>query len=233
MIDNDHIFEEILKNCFRYNELPRRNKLETPNVSHKDKQSPIYDEERHHPKQSMKYTLYPGADSDVSDNYIYSIFDHLKKQLSKRGPKGFMQLYRTFKCNDFDQDGRLSCKEFVKSLHEMRVNLLEKETINVFKLFDPKNTGFIGISDFMSSFIPELSEMRRAVVTKLLDCLCDGQQSVGYNRIKQCFHARGHPDFTSGVRADYKIKDEFFQVLDTFLGLTGGMTGPISRDLLV
>lgn len=234
LVEVESHFEQILKHCFRFNELPRVNKLQRPSETSDLHSTPIYDKQRSHPSQSMKYTLYPGADSQVGDEYIFSIFDHLKRQLAKRGPKGFMLLYRTFKCNDFDHDGRLSCKEFMKSLHEMRVELLEKETINVFKVFDPKNGGFLSISEFMSSFIPELNEFRAPAVQDLLDNLCEpGQDSVEYIRIKAAFHARGHPDFMSGLRADYQIKEEFFRILDMFLGLTGGSSGPISRDLML
>lgn len=232
-IDSDLVFEGILKNSFRFNELPRKNKLEAPSPSFQQNNLPVYDNERTHPTDSIKYTIYPNSDKNVSKNYIFAIFDHMKKQLSKRGPKGLMQLYRTFKCNDYDGDGRLSCKEFTKSLHEMRVELLEKETINIFKVFDSQQSGFVNISEFMSSFIPELNEKRASGVQSLLDMLSGNSDVISYKALKKSYYPRGHPDFLSNKRADYHIREEFFGILDSFLTLTGGINDEISRDLLL
>jgi Ca2+-binding EF-hand superfamily protein len=131
----------------------------------------------------------------MGEGYIHSIFNHLKKQISKKGPKGFFSMYRSFKCNDFDADGRLSCKEFIKSLNEIRVELLDKETIQVFKTFDEKNSGFISIPEFMSAFIPELNQERQEIVDQLLKNLQGPNGKITYNTIKKVFFARGHPDF--------------------------------------
>lgn len=234
VVETSGEFESLLKNCFRFNELPRQNKLAPPGSRGGPTQSAIYDQERYHPADSIKYTVCPGSDRNVSDRFIFNIFEHLRKQLVKKGgPKGIMMLFRSFKCNDFDADGRLSCKEFVKSLNEVRVELLEKETLNVFKVFDPKNSGFISISEFMSAFIPELNPRRRAVVEELIEGLGGGSGKITYSRIKKIFYARGHPDFKSGKKADYEITDEFFLVLNTFLGLTGGINDYLETDLLL
>lgn len=232
-IENDYNFEAFLKNCFRYNELPRKNKLNPPNMSNSQREAPIYDKERYLPRDSIKYTMFPSSDQNMGGNFIYRIFEHLRKQLTKKGPKGLMLLYRSFKCNDFDADGKLSCKEFIKSLHEVRVELLDKETISVFKIFDPSNTGFISIPEFMSSFIPELSPDRQAVVDELLDGLSGRGDRITYKAIKKMFYPRGHPDFLSGKRADYEIKEEFFLILDTFLSLSGGINDFIPRELML
>lgn len=157
----------------------------------------------------------------------------MKKQISKKGPKGFFNLYRSFKCNDFDGDGKLSCKEFIKSLNEIRVELLDKETINVFKTFDTKNTGFISIPEFMSAFIPELNQERQVVVDELLNNLQGPTGRITYAAIKKIFYARGHPDFQSGKTPDYQIKDDFFEILKTFLSLSGGVNDFIPSELLL
>jgi Ca2+-binding EF-hand superfamily protein len=47
-IQTDAVFESLVKHCFRFNELPRKNKLETPEHG-KVAVSPIYDKERYHP----------------------------------------------------------------------------------------------------------------------------------------------------------------------------------------
>lgn len=112
--------------------------------------------------------------------------------------------------------------------------MLEKETINVFKVFDPTNTGFISIVEFMSSFIPELNPRRRAVIEELLNTLESGTGGkITYTTIKKVFNPRGHPDFISNVKADYQIKDDFYLVLDTFLKLTVGVNDYIGREVML
>ena len=178
--------------------------------------------------------MFPGSDKDMSQGALFSVFEHLREQLSKRGPKGFVMLFRSIKTNDYDNDGKISCKEFIKSLSEIRIQLLEKETINVFKVFDPTNTGFISIVEFMSSFIPELNPRRRTVIEDLLNTL-EGSTGgkITYTTIKKVFNPRGHPDFISNVKADYQIKDDFYLVLDAFLKLTVGVNDYIGRDVML
>ena len=232
-VDSDVSFESLLRACFRFNELPRKNKLEVPNYSKDPHQTPIYDKERFHPTESIRYTIFPGSDNGPEDSAIFSIFEHLREQIAKKGPKGFVMLYRTLKTNDFDHDGKLSCKEFIKGLHEIRVELLDKETINVFRVFDPQNTGFISVTDFMTSFIPELNPRRRVVVDLLIDSLAGNTGKITYNTIKKIYNPRGHPDFVNNTKADYDIKEEFYFVLNTFLTLTSGVNDFIERDTLL
>ena len=56
---------------------------------------------------------------------------------------------------------------------------------------------------------------------------------ITYAAIKKIFYARGHPDFLSGKTPDYQIKDEFFEILKTFLSLSGGVNDFIPTELLL
>jgi len=114
------------------------------------------------------------------------------------------------KCNDHDGDGKISCKEFMKALHELRIELLEKETVMIFTTFDPRHTGFLFIDDFMNRFIPMVSETRMAVVDELNNRLVENDH-VSLNKVKASYNARGHPDFASGIKPDYVIKQDFME----------------------
>lgn len=231
-IDSEATFESLVKSCFRFNELPRKNKLEIPEYG-KVVMSPIYDKERYHPSDSMQYTMFPGSRKETDSSAIYSIFEHLREQLSKRGPKGFVLLFRSLKTNDHDHDGRISINEFIKALREVRVGLLDKETLAVFGSFDPSSSGFIRVDEFMHKFIPELNPKRAAVVDELLAALGGASGQVTYSAIKKAFNPRGHPDFLSNVKADYTIKEDFYQVLDTYLRITVGLNEAIPRDVML
>lgn len=231
-VHSDAAFESLVRHCFRFNELPRKNKLETPDYN-KATQAAIYDKERYHPNESMQYTMFPGSRKETDSSAIYSIFEHIREQLSKRGPKGFVLLFRSLKTNDHDHDGKVSINEFIKALREVRMGLLDKETLAVFGSFDPANSGFIRVDEFMHKFIPELNPRRAAVVDELLGALGGNSGKVTYSAIKKAFNARGHPDFLSNTKADYTIKEDFYQVLDTYLRLTVGLNEEIPRATLL
>jgi Ca2+-binding EF-hand superfamily protein len=234
-IDTDGNFDNFLKNCFKFNELPRKNKLDLPsNLNMRDTANPpIYDKERFHPSESIKYTMFPGSDKDANRIPLVSVFEHIKEQLIKKGPKGFITFFKSLKNNDHDHDGKISIKEFIKSLHEVRIELLEKETLSVFKVFDPNNSGFLTTTQFMNEFVPELNARRKGIIEELLDKLSGPTGDVTYTNIKRIFNPRGHPDFVSNLKADYDIKDDFYNILNMFLTITVGINDAIPRDIML
>jgi len=120
---------------------------------------------------------------------------------------------KSLKCNDHDHDGRLSLKEFMKALHELRIELLEKETVMIFQTFDPRHTGNLYIDEFMNRFVPQVQSARIKVCDELNDRLVENT-FVSFNRVKKTYNARGHPDFASGIKPDYVIKQDFMEMLD-------------------
>jgi hypothetical protein len=97
-------------------------------------------------------------------------------------------------------------------------------------VFDKKKTGFILISEFIRAFIPFMPENRQALVDELLNSLDAGGISI--LGLKSVFNARGHPEFVGGKKADYEIKSEFFEMLNTYLSATGCVQERVPRDIL-
>ena len=136
--------------------------------------------------------MFPGSDKGSSGNYIFSIFEHIRQKLLKKGPKGLFYFFKSIKCNDYDNDGKLSSKEFIKSLKELRIELLEKEIFALMNTFDQNKTGFIIIDNFMEAFVPALPDTRLDIVDELTEKLATGGQ-VSFTKVKSCYNARGHP----------------------------------------
>ena len=44
----------------------------------------------------------------------------------KKGNKGFINFYKSLKCNDFDWDNHIYYKEWLNVLNEMRIALKDK-----------------------------------------------------------------------------------------------------------
>lgn len=153
--------------------------------------------------------------------------------MAKGGPRKIIHFYQTLKHNDHDHDGKLSFKELTKTLGDLRVTL--HDPAGLFAIFDPRQSGFIEISVFMCAFVPEMIHERLEVVSDLLAALAPKNKPdlVSMTAMKKAFFPRGHPDFFRKKRADYEIKDEFFQMLNTFLQLSGGAVEEIPRDLLI
>jgi len=55
-IESDYQFETLVNNCFRYNEIARAISVHNMSTAQSVTTTPIYDKERQHPSESMKYT---------------------------------------------------------------------------------------------------------------------------------------------------------------------------------
>ena len=94
--------------------------------------------------------------------------------------------------------------------------------------FDQNRTGFIFIEDFMDAFIPELPDSRVDIVTELTQKLLSGG-NISFTKVKNSYNPRGHPDFSSGIKADYDIREEFMEMINIFINLYNGMREVINQ----
>lgn len=219
-IDNDNNFESLLRSAFRYNELPTRGA----------KMIDVDRFEKNHQKKQQPITSNPMENTRMQ-NYLAQLRDNLVQG----GVRKLFQFYQVIKHNDHDNNNKLSCKEFVKSFKDMRLGFQDSDVINLFELFDINRSGFLDIPQFMCIFVPELDVKRQKTVDDLLDALASPTNAsiISLNNIKKFYFARGHLDFIKKKRQDYEIKDEFFLMLNSFLGLSGGTNEAISREIML
>lgn len=60
----------------------------------------------------------------------------MKKTLSSKGTRGFLQFEKLLKANDTDNDGRVNLDQFKQVIKEQKVDITNLEATQIFKIFD-------------------------------------------------------------------------------------------------
>ncbi len=63
----------------------------------------------------------------------------IEEKKKKKGNKGYINLLKSLRGNDFDRDNYLFYKEWLKTLKEQRIYLKEKQTYSLFNNFCDKS----------------------------------------------------------------------------------------------
>lgn len=203
-IEKDKDFISFIEKGFRYYELK---KYKLKNQSGFKSKIQNLDGMRNGDLVSLRSDLRP-------DNILLS----LEEQLSKKGNKGYINFFKSLKGNDFDRDGKLYLKEWTKTLKEQRINLEERQISTIFKHYSGHSQR-MNFELLLQKLIPSYSTKRIQLLKSLYEDLFKGESAneLTFYRLQNSFNARGHPDFRDCLRADYEIKTEFVESLQTFL----------------
>ena len=203
-IEKDKHFTEFIDKSFRYYELK---KYKLKNQSGFKSKIQNLDRERNGDVVSLRQNLRPG-------NILLS----LEEQLSKKGNKGYINFFKSLKGNDFDRDGKLYLKEWSKTLKEQRINLEEKQISSIFRHYSGQSQK-MNFELLLQKLIPAYNSKRIVLLKSLYEDLFKGESGneLTFYKLQNSFNSRGHPDFRDCLRADYEIKNEFIESLQTFL----------------
>lgn len=198
-IKDDKDFFSIMENSFRFNELPRPNSATGGKRAQSD-------------TLSIKSETRP-------DNILSSV----DQQLSKKGNRSYILFYKALKCNDFDADGFIYFKEFQKALKEVRIDLSEAQQKSLFNEFSDVDQK-MRYSFILEKLVPVFDVSKVEMIRELYGKLFDGEKGseLSYLALTSAFNSKGHPDCKAGLKADYEIKTEFFDAIQTFLVLIKG-----------
>jgi len=144
----------------------------------------------------------------------------LLAQLTKKGPRTFINLRRQFRIMDDNNDGCISYPEFVKCLKDFGCNFSEGELKELFQRVDKMGAQKMNIDEFCREYVGEMSSSRRALVDEIfsrLDTNHDGL--VGLNDVKLNFTARGHPDVRSGAKTQDEVLGDFINTIEAHMNL--------------
>lgn len=200
-LKEDKEFYHFVDNCFRYSDLPQAvdsaKKTDKANTAKMDELS-------------------------IKTCGLEDLFNQLISQLNQRGNRAYIQLYKTLKCNDFDNDGFVFEKEFEKSINEVRLQFNQKQVNRLFEKFAVMRMR-LDFHELMNKLVPEFDPHKRELVLEVWESLTPtGAQEVLFETVTQAFQARSHPDFRNGNRPDYEIANEFSESLKSFLNLARG-----------
>lgn len=195
---DDKDFTAMLEHGFRYNELPR--------LSTGDAASTRSDLDSLHP-----------------ENRLESVLAQVNQNLRRRGPRAHIHLFKALKCNDFDNDGYIYFKEFCRGAKEARLELSEQQLQVVFDGFSDTSQR-MRYALLLERLVPALDAAREESTRKLYERLfaVEREAELSFHTVTTAFNPKGHPDFRSIRRADYDIREEFEDALQTFLVLFKG-----------
>lgn len=197
----DKEFYHFVDNCFRYSDLPQA--IDST-------------------KNTDKANTAKMDELSIKTCGLEDLFNQLISQLNQRGNRAYIQLYKTLKCNDFDNDGFVFEKEFEKSINEVRLQFNQKQVSRLFEKFAVLRMR-LDFHELMNKLVPEFDIHKKELLKEVWDSLTPtGAQEVLFETVTQAFHARSHPDFRNGNRPDYEISNEFSESLKTFLNLARG-----------
>ena len=208
-------FNNFVENCFRYNELPRST-------------TSVRNEKLFKPESKLL------EDLSIRTSDLGDLFTVLIDQLSLRGGKGFILFYKSLKCHDYDSDGSVFEKEFEKSIAEMRLSFSKKQIEKIFdKMAQLKQR--LNYEQLMSKLVPEFDQERIEIIANLYDNILQGayERELTFDRIVASFNPRNHPDFRNGLRADYELRTEFVECLQTFLSIYQGNNSIVPLNALL
>ena len=157
----------------------------------------------------------------IQDNIIQtSPIEKFRTVLKKRGVRGIMAMRRAFMIADENDSKTLTLPEFIKFCHDYRIPISGNEIKEIFGEFDTNRNGEMNYEEFISSFVGEMCERRKRLITILFETFDkDRKGFVDLDEIRNSFSPINHPDVVSGKKTEDEILAEFLDNLQYHFSL--------------
>jgi len=143
-----------------------------------------------------------------------AVVDKFRNKLKARGAKGIMSIRRCFKIADDDESKSLNQYELEKLCNDYSIGLTKNEVQDLFKLFDPNNSGSINYDEFLRGVVGEMNNFRKELVKRSFEKLDTNRNgTVEVEDIRGVYNTKKHPDVLAGKKTGDEVLAEF---LDTF-----------------
>jgi Ca2+-binding EF-hand superfamily protein len=84
----------------------------------------------------------------------------MTKKLAARGARGINGLSRQFRIADDNRSMSLAPEEFVKCIHDFRVELNQTDALRLFAIYDRDQSGEISYDEFLRGVVGEMNAFR-------------------------------------------------------------------------
>jgi len=115
-----------------------------------------------------------------------------------------------------DDDGShdLDMYEFKKAVRDFRVNLVDKDSERLFRIFDRDRSGRIDYDELLRGVRGEMNQFRENLAKRAFGIMDKDRSGVlNIDDIRQSYNAKFHPDVKAGKKTEDDVLMEF---LDTF-----------------
>jgi len=139
----------------------------------------------------------------------------IRDKCVNRGERGLFQLERMFKTFDMNGNGLLEFKEFSTALKNFKLDLEDFDIENIFKSFDKNGDGVLDLNEFKDFVLGQLSDRRARIVQEAWNKLdTQGRGAVPYQKVRELYDAKRHPDVCNGKRNEEEAVNEFLEVYE-------------------
>ena len=131
-----------------------------------------------------------------------------------------MAMRRAFMIADENDSKTLTLPEFIKFCHDYRIPISGNEIKEIFGEFDTNRNGEMNYEEFISSFVGEMCERRKRLITILFETFDkDRKGFVDLDEIRNSFSPINHPDVVTGKKTEDEILAEFLDNLQYHFSL--------------
>lgn len=138
------------------------------------------------PNLNPTFSLYRSVPNDI--------LDYVKKELFNNGYFGAARFRLLFQQADKNKNNYISRDEFQWCFKEIAINLTSHDFNKLFRYFDKNFDNQIDYHEFISSFIPPISQRRIAIIIDIFEKLCCGKETISYIEIGQHFNPANDPE---------------------------------------
>lgn len=109
----------------------------------------------------------------------------------------------------------MELKEFRRAIKDYKLDLEEVDIDNIFNSFDVNGDGVLQLEEFMDMILGKLEGNRSAAVDEAFMKLSDGRGTpVPYNKIRDTFDPRRHPDVCNGRKTEDEAITDFLEIFE-------------------
>ena len=168
-------------------------------------------------------TQYEGTPPEV-------LLQKFREKLLSRGARGIIGLARQFKIMDDNSNNMLEFPEFVKAIHDYRIEVPEKDIGTLFATFDRDGNGAVDYDEFLRMVRGGMGDFRINIVKQAFEKLDKtGDGILEIEDIKGVYNPRNHPDVRMGKKTEEEVLGDFLSTFETHHSIIKGGAGRDQR----
>ena len=172
------------------------------------------------PNTEDKREFYYKQDEIKNNIKQIPLIDLFRTAIKKRGIRGIMAMRRAFIIADENDSKTLTLPEFIKFCHDYRIPLSGNEINNLFNEFDSNKSGEINYEEFVSTFLGEMNERRKRLISILFETFDKNRKGyIDLDEIRNAYTPVNHPDVISGKKTQDEVLAEFLDNLQYHFSL--------------